>query len=77
MTPSHVRTDAHTEERPVRLSATTTVPMSVVWTVGVVLAAALLYGGRQLQRLDTIEQQVRDVREDVRSLLLKSSTTGR
>lgn len=67
-----------TAERPVRLSSTTTIPIGVVWTVGIVLAAALLYGGRQLQRIDTIENEVREMRREfgeLRTLLIRQ--TGR
>lgn len=67
-------TPVHSAERPVRLSSTTTIPIGVVWTVGIVLGAALLYGGRQLQRIDTIEQEVREARReigDLRTLLIR------
>ena len=69
-------TPVHTAERPVRLSATTTIPIGVVWTVGVVLAAALLYMGKQLQRLDNIDSEVRNMRDEVRevrTLLLRQA----
>lgn len=69
-------TPVHTAERPVRLSTSTTIPVGVVWTVGVVFAVTLLYMGRQLQRIDTIESEVREMRRevgDLRTLLIRQA----
>lgn len=71
-------TPVHTAERPVRLSSTTTIPIGAVWAGLLVLASAMLYMGMQLQRIDTIDNEVREMRREIgelRTLLIRQ--TGR
>lgn len=69
---------AHDEtgSAPVRLSSTSTVPLGMMGAVLLVFATALLYMGRELQRLDTMETEVRTMRDElreVRTLLIRQA----
>lgn len=71
-------TPVHSAERPVRLSSTTTIPIGAVLAGVLVLASAMLYMGMQLQRIDTIDTEVREMRREIgelRTLLIRQ--TGR
>lgn len=51
------------------ITGTTTVPVAGVWGVGLVVVAAAIGVGRQWQRLDSMEKQIKELRGDVRELL--------
>lgn len=66
--PQVVHAHDETGSAPVRLSSTSTVPIGMMGAVLLVVATALLYMGRQLQRLDTMETEVRTMRDEVREV---------